>query len=137
MISKQTLFAILTEANQRRLSKEVQDEMNRYNLSRWFATVTDAMHIRILAEFGFGDFLGTALDELYSARWRYRDDAELTTFFSTLVHVRMDFTGQGHIKVGDQVPDDAPLATLDGEKKVLREYFSSMKPLIVFAGSYT
>jgi len=37
--------------------------MNKYNHSRWFATVTDAMHIRILAEFGYGDFLGTALDE--------------------------------------------------------------------------
>lgn len=89
--------------------------MNKVNHSDWFGYVTDLMHRKLLKAEGYGDRLEEALDEcmpwvtfnsraaVYSCRWRFREDPEMTEFFKGLIHVKMDLTGDGPLKYGCEI----------------------------------
>jgi len=141
IIDKETTKKILIEANKRRFSKEIQAEFNKFNNSRWFAVVVDTMHTNLLREMGYRrEELEEVLDQVYSARWRYRDDEEMNLFFSTLIHVQMDWTGDGPIQVGDPLVS-VPLHELDGKEIQFSSIFEKSqqahRPLVVFSGSWT
>lgn len=114
--------------------------MSQFNHTTWFAQITDALHVKLLAQAGYGDYLATALEEFYTTRWRYRDSPEMIAFMAPLKHVRLDLTGPGSLLPGDPLVD-VPLATLKGDQTSLlslqKEAAVEGKPLIVFAGSYT
>jgi len=140
-LDKETTKKILIEANKRRFSKEVQVELNKFNNSRWFGVVVDTMHMKLLREMGYsGADLDEALDQVYSARWRFRNDPDMTEFFASLVHVQMDFTGDGPIQVGDPLVS-VPLHQLDGTEiqfsSIYEKAQQASRPLVVFAGSWT
>jgi len=140
-IDKETTKKILIEANKRRFSKEIQVEFNKFNNSRWFGVVVDTMHANILREMGYkGEDLWEALDQVYSARWRFQEDEEMNQFFSTLIHVQMDFTADGPIQVGDPLVS-VPLHELDGKEIQFSSFIEKSqqahRPLVVFAGSWT
>jgi len=140
-IDKETTKKILIEANKRRFSKEIQAEFNKFDNSRWFGVVVDTMHATILREMGYkGEDLWEALDQVYSARWRFRDDEEMNQFFSTLIHVQMDFTADGPIQVGDPLVS-VLLHELDGKELQFSSFIEKSQqshlPLVVFAGSWT
>jgi len=140
ILTKEKIVEILVEANKRRYSPQVQAEMNKVNHSAWFGYVVDDMHRKLLKEMGYGPNLEHALDELYSCRWRYREDQEMNEFFKTLIHVQMDLTADGPICHGDPAVD-ARLVDLSGTKFQFFEYLKKAqdqdKPLVVFAGSAT
>jgi len=140
IIPRETVRNILIKANETRYSKEIQAEFNKVNHANWFGFVIDKMHRQILTDFGYGDRLEQALDELYSSRWRYRKDEDMNTFFRTLIHVKMDLTADGPIKPGDWAVD-TKLITLDNEETTFSSYVQKAdtmrKPLVVFAGSWT
>jgi len=98
------------------------------------------MHAAILEEFGYGENLLWALNQVYSARWRLRDDPEMASFFKTLVHVQLDFTGDGNLQIGGVAPS-VPLCRLDSSSTSLQAFIdfakAESKPLVVFAGSWT
>jgi len=139
-IPKDTLKQILTEANKRRFSPAVQKDFNVWDNSRWFAVVVDRMHAQLLTEFGYEENLNWAITQLYAARWRFREDEEMNDFFSTLIHVQMDFTGDGPLQVNDLAPS-VPLVDLNGSATSLDIFISNAKkegiPLVIFAGSWT
>jgi hypothetical protein len=140
IIPKETIRDILQEGDQLRFSKEIQEEFNKVNHSEWFVTVVNNMYISLLRKRGYGPVMAQALDELYSCRWIYRKDPEMNKFFDTLVHVRLDFTGEGQLKPGDVIPD-LPLYTLDKElislHHFVKEAQNQNKPLVIFGGSWT
>jgi len=140
-MDKATTKKILIEANARRFSKAIQVEFNKFNHSRWFGVVMDTMHATILSEMGYsGPYLMHALDQVYSARWRFRDDNEMNAFFNTLIHVQMDFTADGPIQVGDALVS-VPLHELDGTEIQLSYFIEksqkASRPLVIFSGSWT
>jgi len=139
-IPKDTLKQILIEANKRRFSPAVQNDFNVWDNSRWFAIVVDRMHAQLLTEFGYADNLAWAISQLYTARWRFREDKEMNDFFNTLIHVQMDFTGDGPLQVNDLAPS-VPLVDLNGSATSLDIFISNAKkegiPLVIFAGSWT
>jgi len=99
------------------------------------------MHADILTEFGYGgDELMSSLDQVYSARWRFRNDSFMTEFFNGLIHVQMDFTGDGPIQPGDTLTS-VPLHELCGNEislcTILEKSQKANRPLVVFAGSWT
>jgi len=99
------------------------------------------MHANILREMGYkGEDLWEALDQVYSARWRFQEDEEMNQFFSTLIHVQMDFTADGPIQVGDPLVS-VPLHELDGKEIQFSSFIEKSqqahRPLVVFAGSWT
>jgi len=140
-LDKEITKTILIEANKRRFSPEIQASYNVYNNSEWFAFVTNRMHADILEEMGYvGNDLNFALEQVYSARWIYRDDEEMNMFFKTLIHVQMDFTGDGPIQVGDTAVS-VVLHELD-QKEIELSFFLEQaqqmnRPLVVFSGSWT
>jgi hypothetical protein len=140
ILTKEEIKDLLIKANKERYSDKTQADMNKVNHSDWFAYVTDQMHRRLLKESGYSDRLEDVLDELYSCRWRFRDDPEMNEFFKTLVHVQMDLTADGPLRPGDDAVN-APLYTLEGVETdfnhFLEESKNSNKPLVVFAGSWT
>jgi len=140
-MDKETIKKILIEANKRRFSEEIQAEFNKFNNSRWFGIVVDIMHAKILRGMGYsGQDLEDALDQVYSARWRYLQDEEMNLFFKDLIHVKMDFTGDGPIQVGDPLVS-VPLHELNGKEiqfsSFLQKAQEACRPLVVFAGSWT
>jgi len=139
-IPKQVIKGVLIEANKRRFTQEIQAEFNKWDNSRWFGIVVDRMHADLLTEYGYGDDLLWALDQLYSARWRFREDEEMMRFFKTLVHVQMDFTADGPVQHGDLAPS-VPLQHLDGSCTSLQTFMddaqAANRPLVIFAGSWT
>jgi len=140
-IDKETVKKVLTDANKRRFSKEIQAEFNKFNNSSWFYVVVNRMHADILHEMGYsGEELFEALDQVYSSRWRFREDEEMNRFFNTLIHVQMDFTGDGPIQVGESLVS-APLHDLDGKEIQFSSFYEKSqqvhRPLVVFAGSWT
>jgi hypothetical protein len=139
-IPKQTIIDVLKEGDDMRFSKEIQDEFNKVNHSEWFVTVVNNMYISLLRKRGYGPIMAQALDELYSARWIYRKDPEMNKFFNSLVHVRLDFTGEGQINPGDNIPN-LELCTLENEKTTLHHFVNEAKnadkPLVIFGGSWT
>jgi len=98
------------------------------------------LYISLLRQYGYKDVMSRALDELYSSRWIYRDDKEMNDFFNSLVHVKYDFTGEGHLKPDDDIPDEV-LFTLDKTETSLLHYCveaqKKKRPLVIFAGSWT
>jgi len=98
------------------------------------------MHADILVEKGYGKDLAWALNQVYSARWRFREDTEMTEFFNTLIHVQMDFTADGPVGIGDVAPS-VPLCHLDGSETSLQTFsdkaLQANRPLVIFAGSWT
>jgi hypothetical protein len=140
ILTKEKIKEILIVANAERYSAETQAEMNKVNHSAWFGYVVDQMHRKILRKLGYGSVLEDALDELYSCRWKYRNDDEMNAFFKTLIHVQMDLTADGPIQHGDAAVD-AELYTLDKTKTTfftrLQKAHEKGKPLVVFAGSVT
>jgi len=103
-------------------------------------TVVNNMYISILRQYGYKNVMARALDELYSCRWFYRDDKDMNDFFNTLVHVQLDFTGPGHLEVGDPIPD-LVLFDLNKNQTSLMHYClesqKQSKPLVIFGGSWT
>eukprot|EP01126_Amoeba_proteus_P037325 TRINITY_DN3848_c0_g1_i11.p1 TRINITY_DN3848_c0_g1~~TRINITY_DN3848_c0_g1_i11.p1 ORF type:complete len:115 (-),score=19.69 TRINITY_DN3848_c0_g1_i11:616-960(-) len=114
--------------------------MNKFDHSAWFGYVVDVMHRRILRDMGYENRLNQALDEVYSCRWRFRDDEEMNKFFANLIHVKMDLTADGPLQSGD-LAVDTKLVTLNNEETSLYHYLDNAnqlkKPLVVFTGSWT
>eukprot|EP01124_Arcella_intermedia_P017052 TRINITY_DN23722_c0_g1_i1.p1 TRINITY_DN23722_c0_g1~~TRINITY_DN23722_c0_g1_i1.p1 ORF type:complete len:146 (-),score=19.20 TRINITY_DN23722_c0_g1_i1:448-885(-) len=139
LLDRQTIINLLTKANQMRFSKEIQDELNKFDHTRWFGRVFVMMHLKLLKEMGFtGEDLYRALEEVHTARVRFREDEEMNRFFETLIHVQCDFTGDGPIKVGDPVVS-VPLHRLDTSVFPLEDYIqiSKTRPVVIFSGSWT
>jgi len=106
-----------------------------------FFDVTNRMHINLLREMGYeGEDLDNALDQVYSARWRFRKDEEMNQFFNTLIHVQMDFTADGPIQVGSPMVS-VPVHDLEGNEIQLSSFYEkahqTFRPLVIFAGSWT
>jgi len=139
VISKEEMKQILARGNELRFTKEIQDLYSQKDDTNWSAEVTTNMYRKALREFGFED-TERMLDKVFSARWVYRNDAEMTEFFKTLVHVKFDLTGDGPLQVGDECPDTL-LHELDGTPTSLSHYINKAKeqkvPLVVIAGSWT
>jgi len=138
-ISKEDMKRILTRGNELRFSKEIQDRYTEKDDTDWSALVTNDMYRQVLVEFGFEDS-ERMLDKVYSARWFYRNDAEMNEYFKTLIHVKFDLTGDGPLQEGDECPDTL-LYELDGKQTSLSHYMNVAKekglPLVVIAGSWT
>jgi hypothetical protein len=139
-IPKEIAKEILKKADDLRFSKETQNEFNKIDHSEWFVTVINNLYISLLRQYGYKDVMSRALDELYSTRWIYRNDPEMNEFFNGLVHVKYDFTGEGHLEHGDDIPDEV-LFTLDKTQMSLLHYCEEAKkknrPLVIFSGSWT
>jgi len=107
--------------------------------TNWSAQVTTSLYRKVLREYEFEDS-ERMLDKVFSARYVYRFDEEMNEFFSTLVHVKYDLTGDGPIQHGDECPDTS-LYELDGQPTSLSHYMNKAKqmnlPLVVIAGSWT
>jgi len=134
------------------------------------------LHARILRDMGIADdSLDRALQEgaefsfhppdsrwadpgvfpclVYTARHRYRRDAEMNEFFKTLLHVKFDLTGPGAIKYailrGVQLPltfappspgdsyHDATIHRLDGSSFKISSLEANSKPIAIICGSWS
>eukprot|EP01090_Pellita_catalonica_P002609 TRINITY_DN12184_c0_g1_i1.p1 TRINITY_DN12184_c0_g1~~TRINITY_DN12184_c0_g1_i1.p1 ORF type:complete len:171 (-),score=32.38 TRINITY_DN12184_c0_g1_i1:532-1044(-) len=147
--SKEDMIKILQRVDDERLnSSKLQDRYDEKDDFTWFSQVTHEMHKDILVnEFGYKrEDAEEVVDEVYCARYNYRFDPEMNKFFDTLVHVRMDFTGDGPIKIGDPIPrsDEMklfPIHKPEGTFITLADAINDTKakhiPLVVFSGSWT
>jgi len=137
LLSKESLKQILKQADEARLSKEIQDLLSeRDDIDAAFEIVHN-MHLKILRDNGFNEEdIPRAIGEVYSARYNYRYDEDMKNFMSNLLHVKYDLTGDGPIQEGDRMKD-VTLYTLNEEPVPLSNFYSSSKPLVIFAGSMT
>ncbi|KAL6068759.1 hypothetical protein QOT17_007942 [Balamuthia mandrillaris] len=141
MFTKAQLQFLLALANEKRLSKEVQDKYTEKDDPAWTVEVTLAFHVALLKDFGVPEeLIDKALDEFFSARYTYRFDPEMQFFLKDLLHVKYDLTGDGPLRVGQEVPE-CQLHDLHGNPKLLSSFVQrsveSGRPLVVFAGSWT
>jgi hypothetical protein len=85
--------------------------------------------------------VGKALDEVYSARHRFHSDPEMSTFLSTLLHVRFDRCVSCNWQVPSLSPD-VHLHCLDGTSTSLHARLGHVllcptSRMVVFSGSST
>jgi len=139
VLSKEEMKRILTRANEWRVTKELQDLYSEKDDPDWNVLVTHNMHRQVLRELGFSA-TERMLDQVYSARWKYRNDDEMQVFFKDLIHVKYDLTGDGPLQLKEECPD-AVLWNLNGERTSLHHFIKEAKakslPLAVLAGSWT